>query len=647
MGFFFRRSTHLGPFRLNFSKSGVGASVGVKGARLTMTPRGTTYVTVGSHGFYYRETLSHRAGSPTPTPAGPAILPPEAHTSDDIATADVSELVDSTSEALIRRLNERAKMSNPAWVLYAIAAVACVSGLTMLAPAQGSQATPNLPEVTSPQSLVRKSNTRDEYSMLVVRYGEPSSVLITDPLGIVPVRSAHYSSASVSVFLVPNGCTDAYEYEEARRSAARSARPAMITSEMRRIQCVPLPGDGWTIVAYADSSDNSAISASTAKALLDAIAFRLSSPPAVVVEKTAGKKDKASSRTLANQPPELKPEIQPNKQALLAEEQMSENANAAKGRVPYPGLALLFGSGGLVFAGIVVHKKNTEKRTSRLFYELDKTEAQKFSIVQQAHAYLAESHRVWRIEGQAATSDWKRNAGASTLMRRVAVSVGRSNPPRVESNLAIPCINLAQARLFFLPDFVLYWERGTYGAISYDDFRVEQTFTTFIEDGPVPADATVVDRTWRYVNKSGGPDRRFNNNAQLPVVRYGVLVLTSSRGLNIHLNTSNAQSSLAAARCWHERNGRVGNRQEPQSAVPSRPDTPSGPEAQALKLLGVTTNASPGEISAAYHHLAQMYHPDKVAGLAPEFQTLADLRMKEINAAYQLLKGRGSPAQTT
>jgi DnaJ-domain-containing protein 1 len=35
-----------------------------------------------------------------------------------------------------------------------------------------------------------------------------------------------------------------------------------------------------------------------------------------------------------------------------------------------------------------------------------------------------------------------------------------------------------------------------------------------------------------------------------------------------------------------------------------------------------------------------MYHPDKVAGLAPEFQALADRRMKEINAAYEAVKQR-------
>jgi DnaJ-class molecular chaperone len=35
-----------------------------------------------------------------------------------------------------------------------------------------------------------------------------------------------------------------------------------------------------------------------------------------------------------------------------------------------------------------------------------------------------------------------------------------------------------------------------------------------------------------------------------------------------------------------------------------------------------------------------MYHPDKVAGMAPEFQALADTKMKEINAAYEVLAPR-------
>ena len=88
-----------------------------------------------------------------------------------------------------------------------------------------------------------------------------------------------------------------------------------------------------------------------------------------------------------------------------------------------------------------------------------------------------------------------------------------------------------------MPDVVLCWQHGTFGAVSYRDLQVRDSTTRFIEDGWVPSDAAVVDRTWRYVNKSGGPDRRFNNNAQLPVVKYGVLYLSSATGLNIHLNS--------------------------------------------------------------------------------------------------------------
>src|SRR5437899_8275475 len=137
---------------------------------------------------------------------------------------------------------------------------------------------------------------------------------------------------------------------------------------------------------------------------------------------------------------------------------MSRNAAAAEERELYFRLAPLLGSLGLFVTGIVVHRKNTEKRTSRLFYELDEAALQKFAIIQQALTHLSKSQQVWRVEGESATSDWKRHAGASALVRRTPISVGCSMPPRVETNIAIPCINLGKVRLFFLPDVILYWE---------------------------------------------------------------------------------------------------------------------------------------------------------------------------------------------
>jgi uncharacterized protein DUF4236 len=56
MGWFYRKSVKFGPFRLNFSKSGIGVSAGVKGARVSTGPRGT-YLNLGTNGIYYRQKI--------------------------------------------------------------------------------------------------------------------------------------------------------------------------------------------------------------------------------------------------------------------------------------------------------------------------------------------------------------------------------------------------------------------------------------------------------------------------------------------------------------------------------------------------------------------------------------------------------------
>ncbi len=54
MAFYLRKSYGFGPLRLNLSKSGLGVSGGVTGARVGIGPKGT-YVHGGRHGFYYRK----------------------------------------------------------------------------------------------------------------------------------------------------------------------------------------------------------------------------------------------------------------------------------------------------------------------------------------------------------------------------------------------------------------------------------------------------------------------------------------------------------------------------------------------------------------------------------------------------------------
>jgi Protein of unknown function (DUF4236) len=60
MGFFFRKSFKFGPLRVNLSKSGIGVSAGVKGARISTGPRGTE-LNLGRKGIYYRKKLGSKA----------------------------------------------------------------------------------------------------------------------------------------------------------------------------------------------------------------------------------------------------------------------------------------------------------------------------------------------------------------------------------------------------------------------------------------------------------------------------------------------------------------------------------------------------------------------------------------------------------
>src|SRR5260370_5209120 len=54
--------------------------------------------------------------------------------------------------------------------------------------------------------------------------------------------------------------------------------------------------------------------------------------------------------------------------------------------------------------------------------------------------------------------------------------------------------------------------------------------------------------------------------------------------------------------------------------------------------LEVIPTASAETIHAAYRSLISRYPPDKVAGLGPELQAVANARTKEINHAYDILR---------
>jgi hypothetical protein len=99
-------------------------------------------------------------------------------------------------------------------------------------------------------------------------------------------------------------------------------------------------------------------------------------------------------------------------------------------------------------------------------------------------------------------------------------------------------MGVGRQTLHFFPDRLLIFDTNGVGAVGYKDLRIDTESTRFIEEEGVPSDAKVVDKTWKYVNKRGGPDKRFKDNRELPVCLYDQIDFTSSTGLKERIQVS-------------------------------------------------------------------------------------------------------------
>jgi hypothetical protein len=171
------------------------------------------------------------------------------------------------------------------------------------------------------------------------------------------------------------------------------------------------------------------------------------------------------------------------------------------------------------------------RKTTVLMYEFEPSAESDFITLHAAFDSLVKCSRTWHVSAEGKVHARKYHAGASSLVKRKSVSLNRGNPPFVKTNVSVPFIPVGKQTLYFLPDMVLVVEANAVGAVSYGTLNLKVSQTRFIEEDGVPGDAKVVDRTWRYVNKKGGPDRRFKDNRELPIVLYGELSLSSDSGL--------------------------------------------------------------------------------------------------------------------
>ena len=172
-------------------------------------------------------------------------------------------------------------------------------------------------------------------------------------------------------------------------------------------------------------------------------------------------------------------------------------------------------------------------------YSLDEEAQAEYDKRFDAWCKLESNARIWQLLASQQVINQKINAGASASFARAPVSFTWKLPYFLKTNVPTMIFKLKKEQLIILPDKLLIINGRKPGAVNYSDLRFDAAYFNFIEDGFVPSDAEVIKYTWKYVNKNGSPDKRYKDNRQLPVCRYGKLSITSASGINTVLMVSN------------------------------------------------------------------------------------------------------------
>jgi hypothetical protein len=189
-----------------------------------------------------------------------------------------------------------------------------------------------------------------------------------------------------------------------------------------------------------------------------------------------------------------------------------------------------------------------------LYADLDEEAEVHFDSVGQALVQLSRSGFLANACVEHVHGDRKRHAGATITVQSDPVEIGRGYPRHMSSNLDPAPIRLrAQNKtLCFLPDRLLVEDHGQKAAISYDSLNITCEIINTAWEGAVPHDAKIVGQSWHYVNKNGGPDRRFKNNYVVQIVKVAVLTLQSSTGLEIVLQATATKAAFQAVDALHK-----------------------------------------------------------------------------------------------
>jgi len=167
-------------------------------------------------------------------------------------------------------------------------------------------------------------------------------------------------------------------------------------------------------------------------------------------------------------------------------------------------------------------------------FDLDTEIATPFRRLDAVFDDMARAEQHWTVRTQQQIDRVAARSWAGTVIDRRPVRIFRGGDPLIETNATPMAFGTANGRAtaYFYPGFVLVSGQDDFALVDMTDLQVRGSITNFVEHGSVPSDGEAVGSTWVKANKDGSRDRRFSQNRQVPIMRYGELRFSTDAGLN-------------------------------------------------------------------------------------------------------------------
>lgn len=173
---------------------------------------------------------------------------------------------------------------------------------------------------------------------------------------------------------------------------------------------------------------------------------------------------------------------------------------------------------------------------------------QDFILLSDAFETAAGCDMIWDINARFSIDQIASRSFASASVRRERTTLQLKNIPLTNSNYtALRIENKNGADIYFYPSFAVFYnsQNSQFAAVKYNDLEVTFSQISFCEEEKVPSDSQVVGHTWSKINKDGSRDKRFKDNYQIPIVKYGEIGIKERSGIEERFQFSSISASEA------------------------------------------------------------------------------------------------------